>query len=347
MKLTQQKTTTKLLETIPNGIILTSSDQTVEYNNSAATLLLCEEATKNNLLNHSKNFKSLFPFIEKTTENNQYKNIEYELSNKTTLSLSTAVIPKSENQDTLLLLTDITDLKKLKQETEQKNRLVALSQMSSGISHEIGKPISDIKRDIITLNKQWDDRNQIKTIGANICDNVDAINKTCQSLLRLGKPKPIHIIQTDIYPLLQELQSLLKAELQKKDVNFQIHCEKPCLVSIDYPSILQVLLNLSINAIESFSKNNETLALSVSFQESTCVITLEDSGSGISKAHLTQIYNPFFSTKQGSTGLGLTIAHRIIQDHQGEIRCRSTVSEGTTFSISLPNKVTSLEQSHD
>ena len=212
----------KLLETIPNGIILTSSDQTVEYNNSAATLLLCEEATKNNLLNHSKNFKSLFPFIEKTTENNQYKNIEYELSNKTTLSLSTAVIPKSENQDTLLLLTDITDLKKLKQETEQKNRLVALSQMSSGISHEIGKPISDIKRDIITLNKQWDDRNQIKTIGANICDNVDAINKkTCQSLLRLGKPKPIHIIQTDIYPLLQELQSLLKAELQKKMSTFR------------------------------------------------------------------------------------------------------------------------------
>ena len=138
--------------------------------------------------------------------------------------------------------------------------------------------------------------------------------------------------------MIQHALKIIEREAQAKKIkintNFSPAINK---VPIDPDRISQVLLNLFLNAIEAMEKGG-TLSVVLSYDGGSqrIAIAVSDTGVGINKKDLVHIFDPYFTTKQAGTGLGLAVVHRIIESHKGEIRVESKVGGGTTITISLP-----------
>ena len=121
-----------------------------------------------------------------------------------------------------------------------------------------------------------------------------------------------------------------------KGAEITLH-KDPSLPEVEHDSdqIHQVLLNLLLNALQAIDQNGK-IAVSLERKEATAVILVGDNGRGIPPDHLPNIFRPFFTTKGDGTGLGLSLARRIVEDHQGRIDVTSAVGKGTTFAVVLP-----------
>jgi signal transduction histidine kinase len=136
---------------------------------------------------------------------------------------------------------------------------------------------------------------------------------------------------------MQDAIKLAKPHINSKNIRFAFHSlDKERLAYIDGNKVQEVLLNLILNSIASIEKEGK---ISIELQEkyeNELRIILTDNGKGIKKEYLSQVFNPFFTTKKSGTGLGLSICKKIIEAHNGSIEVTSTESEGTTFAIRLP-----------
>jgi signal transduction histidine kinase len=147
----------------------------------------------------------------------------------------------------------------------------------------------------------------------------------------------------DLVQMVQDVVVLVEKDLQKHQIGLETRFEDQVHAEINTSQVQQVLLNLIINARQAMEDGGQ-LVISVSrhIEDNMAEILVSDTGSGISKEKLRQIFEPFFSTKtadlqgQGGTGLGLSLCREIIEAHEGRIRVESAVGKGTRFTLRLP-----------
>jgi two-component system sensor histidine kinase PilS (NtrC family) len=241
---------------------------------------------------------------------------------------------------------DLTEIKRMEEQVRQADRLAAIGRLAAGLAHEIRNPIGSIRGSVEvlrdSLNPQEDDR-RLMDIVLRESDRLDAI---IRDFLQFSRPPNLVRVPTDLSAMLDEILLMLgnQGRAPGGDASpVQIRrdtSDSAVKAEVDPAQMRQALWNLCLNAVEAMPQGGE-LRVGVRTANSEggrplLEITVEDTGVGIAAAELTQVFEPFFTTKPQGTGLGLAIAHRIVEDHGGEIRVQSEPWRGSRFIISLP-----------
>jgi PAS domain S-box-containing protein len=237
----------------------------------------------------------------------------------------------------LASIVDITERKKLEERLNQTERLAELGTLASGMAHEIGTPMNVILGRAENLMRRTDEEATKKTLGI-IISQVERITRIMNQLLTFARRRPIERRPMDlrhtIEDALEVIQERTKTHHVKIETSFSDSLPE---VYADSDQISQVLLNLFINAIHAMPDGG-VLQVTVAQKNGAIRMVIADTGCGISEKDLSQIFTPFFTTKEvgKGTGLGLTVVHGIIQEHGGCISVQSKPGQGTAFTIDLP-----------
>lgn len=236
------------------------------------------------------------------------------------------------------------NLSRIHDELVRSEKLISLGRLSAGVAHEIRNPLNAIKGAIIYLQRKRSEDPLIKDYTRLVLEEIDRLSQFVTEFLyfaRQAKPKRL---PTDLNKLIQSTQNLFKKHSEEKGITFHPILEKDLpIVFIDGNQIEQVLVNLFINAIEAMPGGGKLMILTRTFKEgedplhpSWIKIKVKDTGVGIPREHLKNIFDPFFSTKETGTGLGLPISLGIIEAHGGTLQITSQPGEGTRVTIKLP-----------
>ena len=243
-------------------------------------------------------------------------------------------------QGLLVLLRDITKLRRLQQSAHRHDRLKELGELAAHLAHEIRNPLGGIKGFANLLQQELQERPDLQQMASSIVQGADDLNQFVSNVLVYARPFHLHVEHLDLLPLIEELKQLLQADpAWNPQIDFLIEC--PCgnvFAPIDPHLFRTVLLNLFVNAAQAMPQGG---SLKVSVQPEATAVTLRivDTGVGIAPENLSKIFTPFFTTKESGNGLGLAEVHKVIQAHQGWIEVQSELGKGTIFTIKIPLKV--------
>ncbi len=231
---------------------------------------------------------------------------------------------------------DLRERKRLEEELLRQERLATLGKMVAHISHEIKNPLTIIGGFAQLLAHQEDLPGKGRQKLELISQEVQRLEKFLADLSTYTHTTPTQKVSGDILALIREVISFMEASFQEQGVTFELSApEVIAAFAFDPGQIRQVLINLFKNSLEAMPHGG-VLRVSAAVQEDHLVLTIADTGLGITPEHLRSLFTPFFSTKEGGTGLGLTICRGLIDQHHGEIAISSEVNRGTTFTIRLP-----------
>jgi signal transduction histidine kinase len=227
------------------------------------------------------------------------------------------------------------ELKKAQEELKRSERLKAVGTLAAGMAHEIKNPLTGIKTFTEYLPSKGGNPDFRDKFYKIVSSEVNKINDIVQQLLDFSKPKPLQLKPCNINNLLDQTLSFLNNDFIKNNikVNKNYNSTLPYL-NIDPNQIQQVFLNLFLNSIDAM-KQGGTLAIITKLTQNSTEIIIQDTGTGISNKDLEHVFDPFYSTKEKGTGLGMSIVYGIIKEHKGEISVESEVNKGTTFRIRL------------
>jgi len=238
------------------------------------------------------------------------------------------------------------DLKKSKSYMRRADRLASLGTLTAGLAHEIRNPLVAIKTFTQLLPERIEDEEFRKHFLKIASSEVDRISSLINELLEFARPSDPKLEEEDVNSVLDGMILLVSTESKKKhiDISKYFSTDLP-QVKIDREQFKQVFLNLLLNAIEATSENGQVAVRTRSFLkpggEPYIQIEIADTGCGIPQEYLEEIFNPFFTTKDKGSGLGLSISSQIIQDHRGYITVESELNKGSSFFINIP-----LNQEH-
>jgi len=226
---------------------------------------------------------------------------------------------------------------KLREELQKTEKLKAVATLAAGMAHEIKNPLTSIKTFTEFIDKKKDDPEFIEKFKKIVGDEVDRINYIVKQLLEFSKPSELKLQKTNINELLDETLNLLYNDCLKHSIKIEKnYCLSP-MIRIDPTQMKQVFLNLLLNTIDAMPDGG-TVIVSTKITNNTLQIIVKDTGKGIDKDDIKHIFDPFFSKKDGGTGLGLSVVHGIIEKHGGKISVGSIVNKGSSFIITLPLK---------
>lgn len=227
------------------------------------------------------------------------------------------------------------DLKTKDQQMMQSEKLAALGEMAASFVHEIRNPLGIILGSAETLRKKVPEPVQAEMLQF-ICEESERINHMLSSFLDFAKPKTPAFREVDLRIILEKAWELISvpAREQKVQVFREVPPEKVAMF-LDPEQIRDALVNLELNALEAMPQGG-TLRISLSQKENKdVIIRVSDTGTGIAPENESKIFNPFFTTKEQGTGLGLPVVHRVVKNHGGTISVASNDGGGTTFIITL------------
>lgn len=222
-------------------------------------------------------------------------------------------------------------------ELRRAERLNSLGTLAGGLAHEIRNPVGIIRASAQLLELEGDE-SAAETVHV-IRQETSRIEQLIQELLTYAGDDGPKRMPTDLYALIQ--QSCKRLQPIVETSNIQLRVDVPpteVTVDVDASQIEKALINLCMNAIQAFNGSGviTVMARPIGSPPIKIQVIVADNGPGISPADLSRIFDPFFSTKESGTGLGLSVVQRIVEDHEGSIHVISQEGYGTTFTLGLP-----------
>jgi PAS domain S-box-containing protein len=229
---------------------------------------------------------------------------------------------------------DITTLRQTEERLSRTEKLSVVGELSASVAHEIRNPLTSLKG-FVQLLQMEDDKHQ--DYYQIMLDELNRINHIVGELLLLAKPQHLKYTKMAIQKILNDVISLLAVEATLYNVQIEVNFPKEDIIIECEPNQLkQLFINVIKNSIEA-SQNDSTISISLNtFEQDKIAITVKDNGCGISKERLQKIGEPFYSSKEKGTGLGLTVSFKIVQSHNGNIKFDSEIGNGTLVNITLP-----------
>lgn len=232
-----------------------------------------------------------------------------------------------------IILRDLTERKKTEEMMLQSEKLSLVGQLAAGIAHEIRNPLTAIKGFLQLMKSEKNENSQYLEIVFSELNRMEII---LSELLMLAKPQQSMFKKENIHNALTEVILLLETEAHLNNVLIEKHLYSECEhVYCDQNQLKQVFINLIKNAIEAMPKGG-VISITTKTESDGVTIIIEDNGEGIPEEILKKIGQPFVTTKEKGTGLGLMITYKIIENHQGTIEVKSEKEKGTIFTIKLP-----------
>ena len=250
----------------------------------------------------------------------------------------------------LLVFSDITDFKKLGQQIRRSDRLASVGTLTAGMAHEIKNPLVVLKTFAQLLPERYHDEDFRQTFTNLLPHEVDRIDSIINQLLEFSRPAKPNLEQVSLQAVMTRSLKLVAEEIYKRKATVESHFRVPAdIIMADKHQLQQALLNFLLNALDAMSEGGRlsvtTTAVQGRYSPSATAdavprpyvrLDITDTGCGIASDALAHIFDPFFTTKSNGTGLGLPVAHGIIQEHDGMIDVESQLGRGTTFHIFFP-----------
>ena len=234
-------------------------------------------------------------------------------------------------------------------ELQRAAQLSFVGELAAGLAHEIKNPLAGIQGVVDILIRRRDKHDPEREALEGVRHEVERIDSTVRALLDRARPRLISVRATSLSDIVARAINLARAQLantapggRNVSIEFQPPAD-PITVAIDPAQIEDAVLNLIINAIEAVGDVG-TVRIQVARSgnersdafEDEAIVEVSDNGRGISEEDLARIFNPFFTTRAGGTGLGLPAVRRIARAHGGRVEVNSVPGEGSTFSLHLP-----------
>ncbi|MEC0153536.1 ATP-binding protein [Paenibacillus macerans] len=234
----------------------------------------------------------------------------------------------------MAIVQDITELETLRMERGHVERLSLVGQMAAGITHELRNPMA-VVRGFLQLMREKSPSN-LDHYYRIVLDELDRANGIINDFLSLAQNRPMENELCDLHDIIMELTPLLWADanLRGQTIEVKLDEQVPALL-LNGKEIKQLILNLARNAMEAMEGKGQ-LTMETRLADSGVELLVTDTGPGIPPSQQAKLFEPFYTTKEKGTGIGLALCLSIIERHRGKISVRSGEGEGTTFTVFFP-----------
>lgn len=218
----------------------------------------------------------------------------------------------------------------------QSEKLAAAGQLAAGIAHEIRNPLTSLKGFLQLMKSGSSSSAKRDAYVAIMLEELGRIEQILGELLVLSRPRTVQYAKTRMKQLIRQVVLLLQPQAVMRGVEIAVQpISETAYIYCDENQIKQVLINIVKNGIESMQRGG-TLSIEAAAEQDAAAIRIADQGTGIPPEALARLGDPFFTTKENGTGLGLAVSYKIVRNHGGRIEVSSKPGAGTTFTIYLP-----------
>ncbi len=221
--------------------------------------------------------------------------------------------------------------------------LATLGELATGLAHEIRNPLAGIAGVVEIIGRDLPSTSPARAVVKDVRMEIARINRILTDLLETARPRAPQIRASDLNTTVEHSVMLARQQVLSKPIQIELR-KNDALPEVDHDSdqINQVLLNLLLNAVQSITGPGQ-VTVELALRDNYVAILVRDTGRGITSEHLPNIFRPFYTTKGNGTGLGLSLARRIVEEHHGQIEVESKLGNGTTFVVLLPLKKVDAE----
>jgi PAS domain S-box-containing protein len=242
---------------------------------------------------------------------------------------------------TIVLFDDITDRKRDELRLRRAESLASLTTLAAGVAHEIKNPLGSLSIRVQLLRKamrakELPSKETMEGHLAVIEEEMERLNRIVVDFLFAVRPVNVQPLDSDPNALVREIAELMAPEIERAGIALSLDLADPApIVPLDTRYMKQALLNLVKNSLAATGPGG-ALELSTSLQDGELRLGVEDDGEGIPSEHLSKIFEPYFTTKENGTGLGLTLTYKIVKEHGGDVSVVSESGKGTKVVVSIP-----------
>jgi signal transduction histidine kinase len=244
---------------------------------------------------------------------------------------------RGERIGALLTLRDAESVHRIEDEIELSRRLSAIGRLTSGVAHEVKNPINAIVVHLEVLRQKMkeidpDTRRHLDVIGSEI----QRLDRVVQTLVDFTRPVELRLNDMDLRKVAEDVVMLASPAAEKHNVLIEREAgQEPLPVRIDVDLVKQAILNIVLNGVQAMPQGG-TLRMALKREGENALLMVRDQGTGIPENIRDKIFNLYFTTKSGGSGIGLAMAYRVVQLHHGSMEFTSIMDHGTTFYLRFP-----------
>ncbi len=345
-----------ILSSIASGLIVIDDHKKIIRLNPAAEKIF--GITGQNIT--GKNLSDILPLSDGYLEENRpedisvpetshsYSDISYKNLMGETLSLrlskSPLIVPDTAHKGNILLFQDVTEMKRIEKEIKKIEGLALVGELAAGIAHEIRNPMASISGSIQMLKEGMDKDAVSKRLMGIILREIDRLNHLINDFLKFARPKPFEMRKFNLNELITESLELIKNSSRwKKNIMLKTNLDRADLMVSDPEQIRQVIWNILLNAADALPEKGVLYITTRKVEgespdgtmKDMIEIVFRDSGKGFSEKALVHMFSPFFTTKEGGSGLGLAMVKQIVEGLKGTINGRNHPEGGAEIIVRL------------
>lgn len=242
-------------------------------------------------------------------------------------------------------LQNVTEKRDLEKEIERVNKLAALGSVAAGVAHEIRNPLTSLSLFLDEIHDSFvkkGEKNLLSIEERKLLEGalkqIDRLDKIVSTLLDFSSKEKKEYKSVDLNKIVGEIIEFIKRKCEKSHIRLEMDYRKIPKIFMDEQKLKQALLNICLNAIQAMPNGGILRAKTSALSKGRIKISISDTGSGISEENIERVFSPFFSTKEGGIGLGLSITEKLVTELGGKIDLSSITGQGTDFSLIFPRK---------
>jgi two-component system sensor histidine kinase PilS (NtrC family) len=238
----------------------------------------------------------------------------------------------------IITFQDLTDIRSMEESVRRKDRLAAVGRVAAGLAHEIRNPLGAMRGAIQVLESKAKEDSAQANLMEIILRESDRLNQIISDFLKYARPRAATFGEVDVKEAIEDTITLLR---HAPDINESIELnadlpDKPVIINADVSQLKQIFWNLSRNSIQALDGSGKLTVSLLTLNTNRIRIVFKDTGCGMSREQVEQLFEPFSPSTTGGTGLGLSIVYQIVRDHNGTINITSKEDSGTKITIELP-----------
>src|SRR5579863_3692149 len=220
--------------------------------------------------------------------------------------------------------------------------LATLGELATGLAHEIRNPLAGIAGVIEIVGRDLPATSPARAVVKDVRLEISRISRTLTDLLETARPRRPEVRRSNLNTTVEHAVMLARQQVLSRPIKIEL-LKAPDLPEVEHDSdqVHQVLLNLLLNAVQAMEKTG-TVKVEIDKRDSFALVSVTDTGRGMTEQQQAQIFRPFFTTRSNGTGLGLPLVRRIVEEHEGQIEVNSEPGKGSTFTVLLPFAATTI-----